>query len=913
MNQRCLLSYGLVLAFVLALSFCVSLRAQSGNFGSLQGVVTDPSGAAVAGAAIEIRNPVSGYDRTAVSGRDGRFAFANVPLNPYQLTVTITGFQSYVQDVDVRSAVPVSANVVLTISATGTTVTVEADGGTLVESDPITHTDVDRGLFDKLPLESQSSSVSSLVTLATPGITADSNGLFHGLGDHAENSFSVDGQPITDQQSKVFSNQIPEDSIQSMEVIQGAPPAEYGGKTSVVIDVTTRSGLGVTTPHGEVTTSYGSFGSVNTGFNLSYGGTSWGNFVSASGLDTDRFLDPPELVALHDNGNEENFFDRLDFKISSKDNVQVNIGFTRSWFQTPNTYDQQLMICTVLSADCSGAAYAPDSVVLNPITGKPLGPSDQRSLIRTFNIAPSWTRLLTADSVLTVGAFVRHDQYNYYPSDDPFSDLGPLQDETVSQLRFLTNAGVRSDWSYVKGINNIKVGITYEQTFLTENDGFGIVNPGLLAGAECPDATNPQCTLVPYDLTQGGTLYHYRGHTDVKEMALYAEDSITKGHWSLNVGMRGDLYNGLDAISRQPEPRAGIAYSIKKTNSVLQVSYARTMESPFNENLILSSTGCSNPVVNAIMTLAQGFACTSAPLTPGFRNEFHAGLQQAFGKYFVLNGEYIWKYTHNGYDFNVFGTSPITLPIEWDRSNIPGFAVRGSVPNVHGFTAFIVLSHVAARFFPPTVSGIAPPAPPGVFRIDHDEVFNQTTHLQYQPWKRGPWIGFNWRYDSGLVSGAVPCLAATATCSFTTSTADGGSNADITSDNIALLNNVSGLPLTADQEFEAGLTCNGVAATPTKPLPSVCSATELSSTLIAIPAPNKENDDHDPQRIAPRSLFDAAIGDDNLFRKDRYQWSLRFTVINLTNKVALYNFLSTFSGTHYVSPRTETAELGFHF
>ena len=47
------------------------------------------------------------------------------------------------------------------------------------------------------------------MTLASPGISADSNGLFHGLGDHASNSFSVDGQPITDQQSKVFSNQIP--------------------------------------------------------------------------------------------------------------------------------------------------------------------------------------------------------------------------------------------------------------------------------------------------------------------------------------------------------------------------------------------------------------------------------------------------------------------------------------------------------------------------------------------------------------------------------------------------------------------------------------------------------------------------------------------------------------------------------
>ena len=72
----------------------------------------------------------------------------------------------------------------------------------------------------------------------------------------------MDGQPITDQQSKVFSNQIPMDSVQSLEVIEGAPPAEYGGKTSLVIEVTTRSGQGFTTPHGSVTAAYGSFGTV---------------------------------------------------------------------------------------------------------------------------------------------------------------------------------------------------------------------------------------------------------------------------------------------------------------------------------------------------------------------------------------------------------------------------------------------------------------------------------------------------------------------------------------------------------------------------------------------------------------------------------------------------------------------------
>src|SRR5262249_50093608 len=112
------------------------------------------------------------------------------------------------------------------------------------------------------------SSVTSLITLTSPGVAADSNGNMHGLGDHAQNSFSVDGQPITDQTSKVFSNQIPVDSIQSLEVISGAPPAEFGDKTSLVIKVTTKSGLGVTQPTGAVTTSYGSFGTANAGFDL---------------------------------------------------------------------------------------------------------------------------------------------------------------------------------------------------------------------------------------------------------------------------------------------------------------------------------------------------------------------------------------------------------------------------------------------------------------------------------------------------------------------------------------------------------------------------------------------------------------------------------------------------------------------
>jgi hypothetical protein len=259
---------------------------------------------------------------------------------------------------------------------------------------------------------------------STPGIAADSNGLFHGLGDHAENSFSVDGQPITDQQSKVFSNQIPLDSVQSLEVISGAPPAEYGGKTSVVIVATTRSGQGVTTPHGSVTTSYGSFGSSNLAADLAYGGKNWGNFISASGLNTGRFLDPPEFTVLHDKGNEENLFDRVDYQLSSADSIHLNFGYSRSWFQTPNSLDAEN------ATPWSGlSGIEPQMENFNGSGSERKYRRTNRPTLQDWHVqhCPLVDACVEYPRVFTLGTFVRRDDYNYYPSSDPFADLRTAQ------------------------------------------------------------------------------------------------------------------------------------------------------------------------------------------------------------------------------------------------------------------------------------------------------------------------------------------------------------------------------------------------------------------------------------------------------------------------------------------------------
>src|SRR4029453_13353799 len=100
----------------------------------------------------------------------------------------------------------------------------------------------------------------------------------------------------------------------------------------------------------------------------------------------------------------------------------------------------------------------------------------------------------------------------------------------------------------------------------------------------------------------------------------------------------------------------GFSYLFDRTKTVIRGSYTRSFETPYNENLILSSTtgisGLTNGSIGDVI---------NQPLRPGRRNQFNAGLQQGIGKYFVLDADYFWKYTHNAYDFNVLLNTPLTF------------------------------------------------------------------------------------------------------------------------------------------------------------------------------------------------------------------------------------------------------------
>ena len=824
----------------------------------LQIRVLDTSGAIIAGANVRLR--CSGT-ATPFEASSDAFGVATFTISSAVCTAAVTAdkFETQVSELEVHRTVT-SVDIHLKPLGSRTEIVVAAGPGAIETTQTTASATIGRERLREVPVFNRATGFTDIVTRTTPGVAADSNGFAHPLGEHADTSISLDGQPITDQQAKVFANQINPDTIESLTAITGAPPADFGGKTSLVISVTTRSGLG-SKPSGFLQTEGGNFGTWNESMGLATGGEAWGNFLAVTGTRSDRFLDSPEFVPLHDKGNNSALFNRADWRPTANDLLHWNVSFGRSWFQTPNSYD----------ADALG--------------------QDGRSQIRNVNVAGGWTHVIRPEWLASVTPFYRRDRAQYFPSRNVFADTPA----TLAQDRILSNTGLRADTQYSAKAYSLRAGGTYWRTHLHEQFSVGLTDP--LFNSPCLEVrtntencaelglkANPNFlpALKPFDLTRGGRLYRFNQSADVKETAFYVQSEFRFGSLILSPGLRYDIYNGLSR-GRQLQPRIGIAWQLPRSGTLLRASYARLFETPYNENLIFANessqgNGGANPFGNY----------RSEPVRPGTRNQFNIGLQQRWGRHLSLDADYYWKFTDGAFDFDTLFNTPITFSVAWKKSKIDGLALRLDLLNTHGLSAYSVMGHVRSRFFPPQVGGLIFNGVPGngVFRIDHGEEFEQATFVRYEkPVLAGryrPWLAAAWRYNSGL---ALPDTVPEYT---------------------------DALALTPNQQSQMGLGCGERNATPSQGI-HACAKEEFRTTRVRIPGPGTANDDHNPVRVAPRTLIDFSAGEDRLIKVENISIGIQFSVVNVTNKVALYNFLSTFSGTHFVPPRTYLAGLRISF
>jgi hypothetical protein len=674
----------------------------------------------MAAVSLQLRNDVTGFRAVTTTAADGTFQFFNVPPNPYELHADAQGFRSFRQPVDVRSSVPQEINVTLSVVALSENVTVSAEAAQLETDSSMSHVDVDKSYISRASATVASRAMEELIT-ATPGFAKDENGRYHFQGFHSQGQFVIDGQTISDQTGITFSNSIDPGIAQSMEVIYGNVPAEYGEKIGSVVNMATRSGLGEPF-HGDIYGGGARFATYEGGLAMGGGSRTFGAYGSLNGSWSDRFLDPVNPDNLHNHGDTQRGFLRLDFASPDfKDTVRLTalVGHTRR--DVPNTYSQE----------AAG--------------------QDQRVTSRDENFNLGWNHTFSPKATLEANAFTRLSHFELSPSanDTPVEALSD---------RSLNNYGLNVAVTWAPNAHNdVKVGGAVKRFPIDEHFGFGITDPTLNDPAS-PDY-NPD--LAPYDLTRGGTLFDFRGSRTGTYAAAYVQDNVRFGGLTANLGLRFD-HNDLPLTENQLQPRVGLAYYINGARTVLRATYNRVFVTPEYENILFGSSeqaaSLVPPAVKDSRELGGGVLLNRSER----QNAYTVGVQQGLGPRLRLDVDFWWRRATYPADQDQFLNTGIVFPITFSSGQHNGWDVRLDLAETHGVRGFASLGHTHAVYVPPPVGGLfldqgaVDAITGGPFLIDHDQKLQLQGGLLYDIGRSGVWLGANVRYDSGLVTDASP-------------------------------------------------------------------------------------------------------------------------------------------------------------
>ncbi len=520
------------LSFSAALYLLTTGLAVAQVTATVRGRVSDQRNQPVTGAEVVLRNPITGFEARTATDDDGRYQLSNIPWQTYELSISKAAFQSAFQHaVVLRSNIASVLDFQLELADVRTRVEVSGSAsGLLVDAESTgTRTELNRSSIDRMPVVPGTRGLES-VLLSMPGFAANANGAIHPRGAHNQMTYVIDGVPISDQLTGAFGNSVDSSVVQSIELFTGNIPAEFGNKVSGVAVVTTRTGLGTGEKFsGSTQVIAGGFDTLGSITQFSGGNERWGYFASFNALKSNRYLDQVSLQNVHNGGNSERSFVRLDWQPTGRDQLRLNLMAGRSSFQLANLPSQQ----------AAG--------------------QDQRQEMQDGSVSVGWLRTLDATSTVDTTVGIRSARARLIPSlfDTPV---------TAEQDRRLTTVTVSSRWNRVRGRQIFRAGGDMQRFPVSEY--FRVANT--------------------YPVRQAETIF--RGKDTGGLYSGFVQDSIRLGNLQLTLGLRYDNYRFL-VVGDQWQPRVGLAWRIAATNTVLRASYNRTYQTPPNENLLFSNSG----------------------------------------------------------------------------------------------------------------------------------------------------------------------------------------------------------------------------------------------------------------------------------------------------------------------------------
>ncbi|MBI4877208.1 MAG: TonB-dependent receptor [Acidobacteria bacterium] len=690
------------------------LNASAQVTATLSGWITDPSGASVGGARVTLSNPVAGFHRELTTPSDGAFSFTNVPYHTYELMAEKDGFAVSRQAFSLRSNIPQRITVRLTLEQTRTEITVTAESRSLVDPEETgTHAQMNQYDIDRLASGAGARGLES-VLVGFPGFAKNANGAIHPRGAHNQMTYVIDGMPISDQLTGAFANAVDPAIAQTVELFTGNISAEYGGKVGAVANVTTRSGLGTGKTFSGNT--YLDAARFDTFTQVTQVAGERGRFGYSAAINTsksNRYLDQVSLDNLHNGGNSERGFLRLDFIPDQKNTLRFSATSGRSSFQLANLRSQHA------------------------------SRQDQRQLLRDLSVSTGWVRVLNPVSTFDTTLSYRTTVAQLFPSqgDTPV---------TAAQARHLSTLTLGSRFNRVAGMHTFRMGADYQHFPVSEDFSFGLTDPAF----NPPGAPGFIPTLRAHDLSRGGRLFHFSRRDAGNMYSGFVQDDIQWRRLRLSLGLRYDNYRFLVA-GNQLQPRVGLSFHIRETGTVLRASYNRTYQTPPNENILLSNSDQAGVLVAPDVRETLGGALVR--IRPERQNVYEAGLQQAIGGKLSVNAAFYHKDSRDQQDNDNFFNTGIIFPISLARIRVNGAEARLVTLPVRGFSGSLALTHSRAVSTPPFTGGLFLGSSAiqalslGPFVIDHDQKLGLHTIGQYNH-KSGLWASATVRYDSGLVS-----------------------------------------------------------------------------------------------------------------------------------------------------------------
>ncbi|MDX2270040.1 MAG: carboxypeptidase regulatory-like domain-containing protein [Bryobacter sp.] len=702
-----------LLAGLLAVVLALPLAAQT--TASLRGLVLDQSGASLPGARVTLQNELTGFVVVQVADPEGRFAIAGVPLRSYELRVTADGFAAHRQTLRFDTAATQDLRITLGVEGANTATVVSAsDSLALVTpEDTGTRAQLNAAEIERLAHSTGNRGIEAIVA-TFPGFAQNANGAIHPRGAHTQLSFLIDGMPITDQLAGAFANTIDPNMIANLEIFTGNIPAEFGAKTAAVVNVNTISGLGAGRAlRGSTALEAARFSTLGQVTTFSGERGKWGYSGLVNSRKSQRYLDSVSLENLHNGGHATRGFFRADFQATDRDIVRFNVLFGNSPFQLANLRSQHT------------------------------NGMQQRQELQDFATALHWVRTIDAATTWEMN-------YSWRTADSRLLPSAGDTPVTASQERRLSTATLQHRFSAVRGRHNLRSGLDLQRVPLRESFTFGITSPAF----NDPAAENYLPTLLPFDLSRGGSLFRFAERATGGFYSGHLQDSLRIGNLQVSLGLRWDTYRFLVDESAW-QPRIGVAYHITKTGTVLRASYNRLLQTPQNENLLLSSAESAGVLVDPEIRASSGGVVR---IRPERQNLFEVGVQQGLGRHWSWNTSFYHKNARNQQDVNNFFNTPILFPLQLAAIRVNSVESRLRMTPWHGVSGSVSVTHGKAVSTPPFTGGLflgngnVTLLNEGPFVIDHDQALSVHGILNYQH-RRGWYSTYSVRHDSGLVAG----------------------------------------------------------------------------------------------------------------------------------------------------------------